>query len=581
MLTAALSLGCSIASLAGVDAPAFDAPVDPGSVDADADGDGVTKLTDCDDERDDVYPGADEVCDRVDNDCDGLVDDDDPAVTSPPTWFLDADTDGVGGTSMTACVQPPGTATTGGDCDDRDATSFPGAEEVCDGSDNDCDGLTDDACTGAPVGSLTSGDAQIALDGPCADAHAQETWVADLDGDDLADVWTDAECSGENRALVAHGPFAATTGLDWDSDTLLSVPEEDTLIDGWPVDLDADGSSELLATAYGAAGSPSHLAYYFWEPVAPLAPPDADLSLFVEVPAGYEYDIVDEMNVAAVSSANGNGSVAVVGSWYGDYDWCAFRTWLAGANATGVHGTSELYDLGPEAAIGSDCFAARPLDAGDLDGDGEHELLLHEGTQADLYCGPFVAADGYRSPDARLASTPANASDYPGPWLHGTPAPGDLDGDGVQQLMVVAVIDGADGTWAAVLDVGVAEGALAAAASAPILELSPTTNACFAGPTLLDMDGDTWLDIVVADVCADAADGNEGLVFVEYGPFQGARSVEGGFGATIVGAEAGEQLGRSLAAGDTNGDGYDDLVLGTNLGSDERVDTTWIFLGGP
>ncbi len=128
-----------------------------GASDYDADTDGYDSDayggTDCDDADAAANPGAAEVCDGVDNDCDGLVDDDDPDVTDASWWYVDGDDDGYGSASaVQACTAPSGTVDNGDDCDDTDASIYPGAPEVCDdGIDQDCDGV-DETC---PTGDTT------------------------------------------------------------------------------------------------------------------------------------------------------------------------------------------------------------------------------------------------------------------------------------------------------------------------------------------------------------------------------------------------------------------------------------------
>ncbi len=111
----------------------------------DADGDGYPSVAsgggDCDDTDAAVNPGAAEVCNGVDDDCNGSVDDGLPIAT----YYTDADGDGYGadGTGVDACAEPAGSATVAGDCDETDAAVNPGAVEVCDGVDNNCDGVID------------------------------------------------------------------------------------------------------------------------------------------------------------------------------------------------------------------------------------------------------------------------------------------------------------------------------------------------------------------------------------------------------------------------------------------------------
>ncbi|MFT6232782.1 MAG: MYXO-CTERM domain-containing protein [Myxococcota bacterium] len=101
----------------------------------------VLTATDCDDTNATVFVGADELCDSLDNDCNGRVDDG----VEFEQWYVDGDEDGFGGqaTGPPDCAPPiAGAVTTSGDCDDTDPNAFPGAEEIQqDGIDQDCDGL--------------------------------------------------------------------------------------------------------------------------------------------------------------------------------------------------------------------------------------------------------------------------------------------------------------------------------------------------------------------------------------------------------------------------------------------------------
>ncbi len=104
----------------------------------------VLNNEDCNDSNADIHPGAVEVCDGLDNDCDGQVDEDCPTATN--TYYRDADNDGYGdpNNSIEAEEQPHGYVADNTDCNDSNADIHPGAVEVCDGLDNDCDGDIDE-----------------------------------------------------------------------------------------------------------------------------------------------------------------------------------------------------------------------------------------------------------------------------------------------------------------------------------------------------------------------------------------------------------------------------------------------------
>ncbi|MCO4746620.1 MAG: putative metal-binding motif-containing protein [Proteobacteria bacterium] len=118
-------------------------PADLPAFPVDSDNDGWPDEADCAPNDSTAFPGGTEVCDGgVDNDCDGLADDDDlEGALGMVSGVTDSDGDGFtapgGGLTCSSATGTPG------DCDDDDANNYPGNAEVCDGRDNDCDGAVD------------------------------------------------------------------------------------------------------------------------------------------------------------------------------------------------------------------------------------------------------------------------------------------------------------------------------------------------------------------------------------------------------------------------------------------------------
>ena len=116
---------------------------DPGEVSAGCKRAGYSEIADdCDDSDPDMHPEAPEQCNDVDDDCDGVVDDDPELVT----WHLDLDGDGFGDPNVEqeSCLRPEGYVSNAADCDDDAPEVSPIAPEICNHMDDSCSGVIDD-----------------------------------------------------------------------------------------------------------------------------------------------------------------------------------------------------------------------------------------------------------------------------------------------------------------------------------------------------------------------------------------------------------------------------------------------------
>ena len=571
---------------------------------------------DCDDLDAGAHPGAREYCDGVDDDCDGVVDDD---AYDGTTWYLDWDGDGYGdhSRSWAACEAPDGYVSNDDDCDDTDPALNPGVEEIhYDGIDQDCDAFNENDADGDGVDIISAGgldcddeDPEVhpfavetcnGVDDDCdgevdSDAEDASAWYPDLDGDgwgegsdtlpscEAVQGWVDrgGDCDDGDPAVHPGTLDAGSDGLDddcdgeADNDRLLLASEAlllgsvggDALGSAVDVagDLDDDGVPDLLVGAPGWDGSAEDGGAVWL-----LSGADA-------LAAGEPLSLDDALARYSSTVAGAGLGSSLVG--LGDMDGDGLPDLGLGAPGDdggvvhlisgAAYGSMELGSDGNlllGEAAGDRAATVRA--AGDVDGDGYTDVFVGAPGESTmglsagavyLVAGPITSSVSLSAANGKLmgmaagdgAAVPADA--------------GDVNGDGINDLLIGAY--GVD-------DVGINAGAAS-------LCLGPTwgtaelsiADATLLGEATLDMagwsvagpgdvDGDGYADLLVGAIGADHGGTSSGSAYLMLGPVTGTVDLSSAL-ARFDGDAAGDLAGAAVAAaGDVDGDGMPDLLVG-------------------
>ncbi len=415
------------------------------------------------------------------------------------------------------------------DCDDTRADVHPGAVETCDGRDDDCDGSVDVGAKDAP------------------------TWYSDADADGFGDsavsasgcdppagyAATSGDCDDGNSAANPGSSELCATPWDDDCDGLTNEDDAADAAPSWP-DADGDGYGDASAAPDVGCELPSgHVA-------VALDCDDVDPDLH---PLARDVcnDAVDQNCDGVALTCPYSGTLAV--------DDIA----IAKIEALG------LFD------------AVWNVGAGDVQGDGVPDLLI-----TGYYANQVVIVSDVGSAsgvvviatDTAYTLIDGNSPTSFGTGLHGG---GDLDGDGLGDLLVGVENDSTSAYAAGAIDVftgPVGVGASYESAYATLVGEDVTDRLTFS-PMAADLDGDGFDDLVAGTPMQGA---ESGAVYLTWGPIPPGEIQAGQDTDVRLRGDPGSYFGCSTSAGDLDGDGYLDLAVGAPLDA-ARAGVVHLFSG--
>lgn len=605
----------------------------------DADGDGVAGVasggSDCDDAEPEVYPGSVEWCDGVDNDCDGVVDEEDTIYTGGET-YMDADGDGYHDLEPSGCVGQDASTFEGEDCDDTRQDVYPGAAEVCgDGALNDCNGTLGEVWEDCTDFTTTLAEAENIIVGAENDYNFGFS-VAAVSEEDTSGLLVGAVESirGATGGGAAMAFLEQSPGLSCDSEarateegaavaftdqspyTLLGPLTPD---DAWWILQDDDSPSSLGTSAAYVSG------FFGGEANHAAIGADRRSSVFIvkHAACGATLDVEsgDSLELYRASS----GSPMLFGfalSPAGDVDQDGRGDILVGApgeedgGAAGeawiVLGGDELFY---ESALDVSVFASRvgPSDdssgnfgtsvAGlrDVDGDGLEEVgaaarscsrdvdtayILAGADLTDEVMGTALAAE-----DAAGKITCA-WEDEDESGAHAIARAGDVDEDGYADILLGgrsgAVYLFAGTPRLRAWDMEEAQATLTRGGCSTCLPDEEDYAYKYAKSSLAgdaDLNGDGHVDLAIGDPAYDGGDADAqqaGAVYIVFGPDVPSEvSLDDDNAPTYRGSDACDWAGYSVAMADLDLDGLDDLVVGVPSCNDDnkRVGFVTTLLG--
>ena len=575
--------------------------------DVDGDGDGYTEaMGDCDDTDPSISPAAEEVYgDGVDQDCDGRndsdadgdgygvpedCDDTDPSVNpaAEEIWYDGVDQDCNGRSDYDADGD---TWDDGEDCNDADPDISPDAPEICDdGIDNNCDG----AITGCGIWqdqSVAAADGVLYGDAGGDRLGQGDPGVAvlgDIDGDGSLDVAVSAifESSVAERQGAVYVVSGAVTGTENIGNVAGVKLTGDDAGDyhGYAVagagDLNNDGIPDLAVGAIrdDTAGTDAGITFVLYGPV------DESADLATRADSAWTGEAAGDISgeVAFVGDFDGDGLAdLLVGAQYHSDRAGAAYLLLGPASAGGSLSSAALVLRGVEAA---DEASSSLSGVGDTDGDGYADLMIAAKAAGSAAGAAYLVLGGERSGTVNLSAADAifegEAVDDELGYGVSVAGAGDVNGDGYDDVVLGAHNNDqtASNAGAAYVLLGPLDAGTFSIASADA-RLYGETAADYTGDSVAcagDVDGDGNDDILVGSGYSDLGALEGGATYLVRGPMTGTLSLASADG--ILRAEAEQDRLRVRGGGDLDGDGRSDVLVTAQLADDgDEVDAGALY----